>query len=64
MNRSKCKRKVIDCRDLPDVNGCTLRISGKEKEVLIAAVRHALDDHGHKYTSELKKQIKELLKDE
>lgn len=64
MNRSKSNRKVIDCRDLPDVNGCTLRISGKEKEVIAAAVRHSVEDHGHKYTSELKKQIKEFLKNE
>ncbi|MBS1552241.1 MAG: DUF1059 domain-containing protein [Bacteroidetes bacterium] len=64
MDRNKSKRKVIDCRDLPDVNGCTLRISGKEKEVLTAAIRHSVEEHGHKYTAELKKQLKELLKDE
>jgi predicted small metal-binding protein len=58
------KRKVIDCRELPGEDGCTLRIAGTEKEVLIVAVKHAIDEHGHKNTSELRKQIKELLKDE
>ena len=57
-------RKVIDCRDYPSENGCTLRISGSAQEVLKAAVRHAVEDHGHKDTPELRKQIKAMLKSE
>lgn len=58
------KRKVIDCRMFPNEIGCTLKISGSEKEVLKAAIRHAIEEHGHQDTPELKKQIKALMEDE
>ncbi len=58
------KRKYIDCREFPNDNGCTLRISGSEEEVLIVAIKHAVDEHGHKNTPELKKELKKLIKDE
>lgn len=60
----KLKRKYIDCRAFPNEIGCTVTISGSEKEVLKIAVRHAVEEHGHKDTPELKKQIKALLHDE
>lgn len=49
---------------IPNDIGCTLKISGNEKEVIKAAVRHAVEEHGHQDTPELKRQIKALLKDE
>ena len=58
------KRKYIDCRDFPNDIGCTLKISGNEDEVLIVALKHAVDEHGHKNTPELKKMLKKLLKTE
>ncbi len=58
------KRKYIDCREFPNDNGCTLRISGSEEEVLVVAIKHAVDEHGHKNTPELKKELKKLIKDE
>ncbi|MEO8210485.1 MAG: DUF1059 domain-containing protein [bacterium] len=58
------KRKSIDCRSFPNEIGCTLMISGNEKEVLRAALRHAVEEHGHKNTPELMKQLKILLKEE
>ncbi|MFI5164917.1 MAG: DUF1059 domain-containing protein [Bacteroidia bacterium] len=58
------KRKLIDCRDFPNEIGCTLLISGSAKEVLNAAVRHAVEEHGHQDTDELRKQIKALFRDE
>lgn len=57
------KRKVIDCRWFPSDSHCTLAISGKEEEVLTAAVEHAVRSHGEKDTPELRKEIKSLLKD-
>jgi len=60
----KTKRKVVDCRDFPNEIGCTLMIAGSAKEVLGVAVRHAVEEHGHKDTPELRKQIKALLKNE
>lgn len=61
---SRTKRVVIDCRDFPNEIGCTLLISGNEKEVFKIAVKHAVDEHGHQNTSELKKQIKAMMKKE
>ena len=57
-------RKVADCRLFPSEKGCTLTISGTEDEVLAVAVRHAVEEHGHEDTPELRKQFKTLLKDE
>jgi predicted small metal-binding protein len=61
---SKSKRKYIDCREFPNEIDCTLTISGSEKEVLKAAVRHAIEEHGHQDTPELKKQLKALMQNE
>jgi predicted small metal-binding protein len=58
------KRKSIDCRDYPTEKNCSLKISGKEEEVVNAAVQHAVSAHGHEETPELRKQIKSMLKDE
>ena len=58
------KRKLIDCRDFPNEIGCTLLISGSQKEVYNIALRHAIEEHGHKDTSELRKQIKAMMKKE
>jgi predicted small metal-binding protein len=56
-------RKAIDCRDHPSDKDCTLRVEGKEEEVLDAAVSHAVMSHGHTDNPELREQIRGLLKD-
>ena len=58
------KRKVIDCRLYPSEKNCSLAISGTADEVLTVAIRHAVNEHGHKETPELREQLKALLKDE
>ena len=58
------ERKSIDCRDYPSEKNCSLKISGTEKEVLDAAVQHAVSAYGHEETLELREQIKSMLKDE
>jgi hypothetical protein len=58
------QRKIIDCRDFPNEIGCTLLISGSIKEVFSAALRHSVEDHGHKDTPELRKQLKVMMKPE
>ena len=58
------QRKIIDCRDFPNEIGCTLLISGSAKEILGVAVRHAVEEHGHQNTPELRRQIKAMMKDE
>ena len=57
------QRKSIDCREFPSESGCTLRIEGKEDEVLDAAVSHAASKHGHPEAPELREEIRGLLKD-
>lgn len=57
------QRKSIDCREFPSESGYTLRIEGKEDEVLDAAVNHAVSKHGHPESPELREEIRGLLKD-
>ncbi len=61
---SNSKRKFVDCWDMPSEKNCTVRISGSEDEVVIVAVRHAVEEHGHKDTPELRKEVRKALKDE
>ena len=58
------QRKSIDCRNYPSEKNCSLKISCTEEEVLDAAVQHAVSAHGHRNSSELRDQIKSMLKDE
>jgi hypothetical protein len=57
-------RKVADCRLFPSEKNCSLYIAGTEDEVLTVAVRHAVNEHGHKDTPELRNQLRGMLKDE
>jgi predicted small metal-binding protein len=58
------ERKSIDCRDYPSDKNCSLKLSGSEDEVLDAAVQHAVAAHGHQNSTELRGQLKSMLKDE
>jgi predicted small metal-binding protein len=58
------KRKVADCRAFPSEKNCTLYIAGTEEEVLSVAVRHAIEEHGHKNSPDLREQLRSFLKDE
>ena len=57
-------RKYIDCSEHPSDSNCTLRISGKEDEVLSVAAQHAAQVHGHDDTPENREQLRQMLKDE
>jgi predicted small metal-binding protein len=57
-------RKHIDCRNYPSEMNCTLSLSAdSEKELLEAAVQHAVAVHGHTDTPELRQQLTGLLRD-
>ena len=58
------KRRVADCRLFPSEKNCSLTISGKEDEVLSVAVEHAVKDHGHQRSPQLRDQIRGMLRDE
>jgi predicted small metal-binding protein len=53
----------IDCRDYPSEMNCTVGISAdSEKELLDAAVQHAVAVHKHEDTPEFRNQLKTMLK--
>ena len=57
-------RKFIDCRDFPSELNCTIAISAdSEKELLEAAVQHAVTVHEHEDSPELRAMIKSAMKD-
>jgi len=57
-------RKYIDCRAYPSEMNCTLLLAADgEKELLEAAVQHAVSVHGHKDTPEFRQQLKSMFKD-
>ncbi len=57
-------RKYIDCREIPSETQCSVAISADtEREVLEAAVQHAVAVHHHYNTPELRQLIKRGIKD-
>jgi predicted small metal-binding protein len=58
-------RHSIDCRDYPSEMNCTVAISADSKKELVdAAVQHAVAVHRHQDTPELRAQIEKLVKTE
>jgi len=56
-------RKYIDCRSYPSEMKCTIALSAdNEKELLEAAVQHAVAVHGHKDSPEFRNQLKSMFK--
>ncbi|MDT3685885.1 MAG: DUF1059 domain-containing protein [Pseudorhodoplanes sp.] len=54
-------RVSIDCRKYPSDMNCSVAISADtEKELLDAAVQHAVAVHGHKDTPELREQLAKI----
>ena len=62
--KAGASRKSIDCRLYPSENGCSLKVSGTEAEVLDVATAHAIAVHGHADTPELRNELRALLKAE
>ncbi|HEX3830256.1 MAG TPA: DUF1059 domain-containing protein [Sporichthyaceae bacterium] len=56
-------RKIIDCGAVPNERGCTLALTGEEEEVLVAAVAHAVAEHGHTDSAELRTALRAALTD-
>ncbi len=58
-------RKYIDCREFPSDINCTVALSAdSEQELVEAAVQHAVAVHSHQDTPELRKQLKQMFKEE
>ena len=57
------ERKFIDCREHKSVMNCSVAISAdSEKELIEAAVQHAVAVHGHKDNAELRAMLKQGIK--
>jgi predicted small metal-binding protein len=57
-------RKYIDCREFPSDIKCSIAMSADSpKELLEAAVQHAVAVHGYKDSPDLRKEIKSCFKD-
>lgn len=57
-------RKYIDCRSFPNEINCSVAISAdSEKELMEVAVQHAVAVHRHTDSPELRKQVKQSMKD-
>jgi predicted small metal-binding protein len=55
-------RKYIDCREFPSESKCTIAISSdSEKELVDAAVQHAITVHGHSDTPEFRAQMRQAV---
>jgi len=51
-------RKYIDCREFPSDMNCSVAISADtDKELIEAAVQHAMAVHGQQDTPEFRKEI-------
>jgi hypothetical protein len=61
---SHTPRKMIDCRRMPSERNCSVSIAGSEEEVLTLATRHAVEEHGHADTPELREHLRRALIDE
>ena len=49
---------------MPSDRDCSLTILGTEEEVLTIATRHAVEEHGHTDTPELREKLRGALVDE
>jgi predicted small metal-binding protein len=57
-------RKYIDCREFPSESNCSVAIAAdSDKELMDAAVQHAVAVHQHEDTPELREQLQQLFKD-
>lgn len=54
----------VDCRKMPSEKDCDVYMSGTADHLLEAAVSHAVKDHGHQDTPELRSQIKSMFQEE
>ena len=56
-------RMFVDCREYPSDMNCTIAISADTKKELVeAAVHHAIAVHGHTDSPELRQQLEKMIK--
>ena len=56
-------RMIVDCRECPSEMNCTVAISADtEKELVDAAVQHAVAVHGHHDSPQLRQELAKMIK--
>ena len=56
-------RQYIDCREFPSTMNCSVALAAdSDKELLDAAVQHAVTVHGHSDSPELRQQLSSFFK--
>ena len=56
-------RMYVDCREYPSDMNCTIAISADTKKELVeAAVQHAIAVHGHTDSPDLRQQLEKMIK--
>ncbi len=56
-------RQYIDCREFPSAMNCSVALSAdNDRELLEAAVQHAVAVHGHTDSPDLRKQLASMFK--
>ena len=56
-------RMFVDCREYPSEMNCTVAISADSaKELLDAAVQHAIAVHGHHDSPQLRQELSKMIK--
>jgi predicted small metal-binding protein len=56
-------RIFVDCRDYPSEMNCTIAISADSaKELIDAAVQHAVAVHGHQDSPQLREELGKMIK--
>jgi predicted small metal-binding protein len=60
---AKVARMFVDCREYPSEMNCTVAISADtEKELLDAAVQHAVTVHDHHDSPQLRQELAKMIK--
>jgi predicted small metal-binding protein len=60
---AKVARMFVDCREYPSEMNCTVAISADtEKELLDAAVQHAVAVQGHHDSPQLRQELAKMIK--
>lgn len=58
-------RKYVDCREMPSDMGCSVSIAADdERELIEAAVQHAVSVHRHQDSPELRQELRKLVHEE
>jgi len=58
-------RKALDCREMPSISNCTIKISADNAEELLeTGVQHAMSIHRREDTPELRDELRGMMSEE